>query len=118
MAASKAKRLREFFRLLSAAPPASYEKDALDLIERILTNVEDEFTDVPANPKAWMTDGRMYPPQADSRRKVLGNERVIRFRSRAHNTFVGQNGSIEIRSIDDDILLRKPGADGKHLWEQ
>lgn len=88
------------------------------MVTRILTTVEDELTDVQSNADAWMTDGRMYPPQADSRRKVPADERVARFRSRAHNTFVGQNGAIEIRTVDGDILLMKDGADGKHVWEQ
>ena len=88
------------------------------MIARLLTEVEDEFTDIPRNPEAWMTDGRMYPPQEDSRRKVPENERVTRFRSRGHNTFIGRNGAIEIRTVEGDILFVKAGADGKNVWEQ
>jgi hypothetical protein len=118
MVEPKAKRLREFFRRLGSAPSAASEIDALQLLAHVLTAVEDELTDVPANPDAWMTDGRMYPPQADSRRKVQENDRVARFRSRGHNTFIGQNGAIEIRTLDGDILFFKAGADGRHVWEQ
>jgi hypothetical protein len=61
----------------------------------------------------------MYPPQADSVREVEGHPRVKRFRSLKHNTYVGESGALEIRSAPEgQVLLTKPGADGKGVWEQ
>jgi hypothetical protein len=117
MPVSKADRLREFLRRLGAAGPAGTAEEALALIEATLTGVEDELTDTPADPDKWMTDGRMYAPQGDSRRAVVGNDHVTRFRSRAHNTFIATNGALEICTIDGVVLLRKPGTDGRHVWD-
>lgn len=67
----------------------------------------------------------MYAPKEDSRREVLGQPSVARYRNRAHNTFLGRNGSIEIRVVQPGVppqegllLLSKPGADGRSLWQQ
>jgi len=115
--APKHERLQEFFRRLENAAAASSHDAALNLIATTLTAVEDEFTEVPADPTRWMTDGRMYPPQPDSRREVSEQSDVTRYRSRAHNTFIRTNGAIEIRNLADEVLFRKVGADGKHVWK-
>jgi len=117
MAFSKGDRLREFFRRLAATEPAESERHAMELIAVILNAVEDEMTDVPADPTKWMTDGRMYPPQPDSRRDVPQFPWVTRYRSRGHNTFIAQNGAIEIRDLDGSVLFRKAGRDGRNVWE-
>ncbi|HEX7154665.1 MAG TPA: hypothetical protein VF618_24480 [Thermoanaerobaculia bacterium] len=70
MQTPKHERFAEFLRRLAVEPEATSEQTALDLIGTVLTAVEDELTDVPANPERWMTDGRMYPPQPDSRRSA------------------------------------------------
>lgn len=114
---SKDARLREFLRRLALAPPVGSESDALELIALTLNAVEDELTDVTADPSKWMTDGWMYPPQTDSRRDVPENTRVVRYRSRGH-TFIAQNGAIEIRRLDGDVLFRKAGRDGRHVWDR
>jgi hypothetical protein len=114
---SKQERLREFFRRLHLIPAAGSEAEALELISVILTGVEDDLTDIPADPSRWMTDGRMYPPQADSRRDVPESERVTRYRSRGHNTFIAENGAIEIRRLDGGVLFRKAGRDGRNVWD-
>jgi hypothetical protein len=101
---------------MDAAPAATAEA-ALELIASTLNAVEDDLTDIPANPDRWMTDGRMYPPQPDSRREVPDHEDVTRYRSRAHNTFIRANGAIEIRDLADQVLFSKAGADGKHVWK-
>src|ERR1041384_2075354 len=117
MALSKEERLREFLDRLDAAEPAESEDQALALIASVLTAVEDEMTDVPADPTKWMTDGRMYPPQPDSRRVVPDFPGVTRYRSRGHNTFIAENGAIEIRGLDGDVLFRKAGRDGRQVWD-
>jgi hypothetical protein len=115
--ARRNERLQEFFRRLDAAAPVGSHDDALELIARTLNAVEDDLTDIPADPDRWMTDGRMYPPQPDSRRAVPEHPRVTRYRSRAHNTFISANGAIEIRDLADQVLFRKAGADGTHVWK-
>jgi len=115
--APKAVRLAEFFQRLGGAPPAASATAALELVGSLLNAVEDELTDIPPDPERWMTDGRMYPPQLDSRRDVPDHPSVTRYRSRRHNTFIATNGAIEIRDIADQVLFRKSGADGKHVWK-
>lgn len=102
---------------MASAAPAESGEAALDLIVSTLTAVEDELTDIPADLTRWMTDGRMYPPQPDSRREVVDHPEVTRYRSRAHNTFISTTGAIEIRNLADEVLFRKAGADGKHVWK-
>jgi hypothetical protein len=118
MAITKAKRLVEFVRRLRFSAPAANASDALDLVARTMNAVEDELTDVPYDPAAWETDGRLYPPQTDSRRDVSERPDVARYRSKLHNTFIAENGAIEIRTIDGFVLLSKPGADGHTVWKQ
>ncbi|HEX3799508.1 MAG TPA: hypothetical protein VH413_12485 [Verrucomicrobiae bacterium] len=68
---AKAKRLQIFLRQLKAAPPASSADDAFKLLAGILNAVEDEFSGISYRPENWRNDGRMYPPQEDSRVKSL-----------------------------------------------
>ncbi len=112
-------RFKLFLERLGRAPaPQTYE-EALSQISDILIEVENEHTDIPYDPEHWETDGRMYPPQLDSERHVEGHDRVRRFRSRAHNTFVGDNGSIQIQTVNgNDVVFEKNGADGRAVWDQ
>jgi hypothetical protein len=115
---SKRVRFQEFLLRLESAPPAGSFDEAYLQICTILNAVEDELTSIPNNPETWQTDGRMYPPQMDNMRDVPDRPAVKRFRSRAHNTYIGTNGAIEIRSVDasgEQVLFSKPGADGKRL---
>jgi hypothetical protein len=118
MSITKAQRLTEFLRRLRWAAPPSDAQEAFDLIARTLNAVEDEFSATPFEPSAWQTDGRLYPPQADSQRAVPGRADVTRYRSRSHNTFIAENGAIEIQTIDGVVLLSKPGADGESVWRR
>ena len=90
--------------------------EAKSLLDNTLNSVEDDLTGIAFDPSAWATDNRMYPPQEDNRRAVPGRPDVARYRSRSHNTYIGENGAIEIRSETNDVLFRKAGADGKHVW--
>lgn len=94
-------------------------------LRNVLDAVEDAHSGVPHDPARWQSDGRMYAPAADSRRSVPGHSRVARYRSRSHNTFLGENGAIEIRRVqtgtrpeEGEVLLDKPGADGQSVWQQ
>lgn len=118
MAVGKEQRLREFIRRLRIAPPAASFDEARRLLEQTLNAVEDEMSGVSFDPAKWQSDGRMYPPQDDSERSVPGYPSVRRYRSRRHNTFIGTNGAVEIRTVDDEILLKKAGADGRFLWDR
>jgi len=118
MAITKAQRLAEFLRRLQRAAPASNTEEAFALVARTLNAVEDEFSGTPFDPSAWQTDGRLYPPQIDSRREVPGRSDVTRYRSRSHNTFIAENGAIEIQTIDGMVLLSKPGANGESVWSR
>jgi len=118
MAVTKAERLAEFLRRLQRAEPAANAAEAFALLASTLNAVEDELAGAPYDLASWQTDGRMYPPQPDSSREVVGRLDVTRYRSRAHNTFICANGAIEIRTIDEVVLISKPGADGHSLWEQ
>jgi hypothetical protein len=115
MNATKAERFAEFLRRLGAAPAASDFDEAYRQLGDILNAVEDEMTSIPYDPASWQTDGRMYPPQMDSLRAVPGRGDVRRFRSKAHNTLIGDNGAIEIREVAGRVILTKPGADGRTI---
>lgn len=111
--ATKDERFAEFLRRLTMSPPASTAEGALQLLSQTLREVEDELTDIPYQPDSWQTDGRMYPPQEDQARDVPGREDVIRYRNRGHNTFIRNNGAIEIRVYaTDQIVFSKLGANG------
>ena len=118
MAITKAQRLNEFLHRLLASAPAASAEGALALLALTLNAVEDEFSGVPYDPSSWQTDGRMYPPQTDSQRRVPDRPDVTRYRSRSHNTFIAGNGAIEIQTVDGLVLLSKPGADGRSVWER
>ncbi|MES0490250.1 MAG: hypothetical protein ABUK01_09670 [Leptospirales bacterium] len=112
---SKQKRLQIFFSRLFNAKPVDTTEKVFQLLTHILNEVENEFTKIPFAPSLWMTDGRMYAPQTDSIRST-GNENIIRYRNRSHNTYIGNNGSIKIITVKDRIvLLDKPGLDGKKV---
>jgi len=115
---SKSERLREFFRRLARAPSASSEVDALALIEEHMSQVEDELTDLKNDPNQWRVIDRLFPPRPDNRRSVPNHSKIARYRSRGHNTFIGENGAIEIRTLKGDVEFTKKGADGKEVWEQ
>ncbi len=112
MGASKQERFDEFMRRLTLAPLVKTAADALTLLGAVLNEVEDELSDIPYAPENWQSDGRMYPPQVDNARGVPGCQDLNRFRSRGHNTFVRNNGAIEIRDLQNNRLFQKPGADG------
>jgi hypothetical protein len=115
MMVGKEQRLRELIRRLQVAPPAASFDEARRLLATTLNTVEDEMSGVPLDLSRWQSDGRMYPPQDDSERPVPGQPAVRRYRSRRHNTFIGVNGALEIRTIEHEILLRKAGADGRFI---
>jgi len=113
MDVSKPDRFREFLRRLKQAPCVGSHDEAFDLLCRTLNKVEDELTDIPFQPDNWETDGRMYPPKDDNARDVSGRIDVIRYRHKAHSTFIRDNGAIEIQTVEGAVLFEKPGSDGR-----
>ena len=115
--------LKTFADRLRDAPRALTREEAYRQLSNVLNETEEELTQIPFNPDQWRTDGRMYPPRLDSIRDVPDWPRVKRYRSRGHNTFISDNGAIEIQTAptgeheDGEVILSKPGADGKTIWE-
>ena len=115
---SKEERLAEFLRRLGSAPAAKSFEEAYSQICNILNELEDELTGIPNNPENWQTDGRLYPPRLDSVRKVPNKNAVKRFRSVGHNTFIGENGGIEIEVVQTrKVIFSKAGQDGRKVHE-
>jgi hypothetical protein len=119
MDASKTDRLKVFFERLRVAEPARNHDEALDLLATILNAVEDEMTSIAFSPTRWQTDGRMYPPQVDAVRDVPDFPNLKRYRSIGHNTFIADNGAIEIAvpppTDGGTTVFSKCGSDGKHV---
>jgi len=115
---TQAERVAEFLKRLSEARPAGSHDEAFSLVRDTLNAVEDQFSGVAFDPDKHLTDGRLYPPQQDSRRSVPGRGDVVRYRSRGHNTLIASNGAIRIEKIGKGgelsiCCLDKPGADGR-----
>ena len=115
---TQAQRVAEFLRRLGEARPVASHDGAFELVRDTLNAVEDQFSGVAFDPNKHLTDGRLYPPQEDSRRSVPGRDDVVRYRSRGHNTWIATNGAIRIEKIGkgsepSTCCLDKPGADGK-----
>lgn len=96
---SKSERFEEFLKRLQDAPAASSHDEAFTLLNETLNKVEDELSGVPFQPDSWQTDGRMYPPGRDHVRSVDNRADLIRYRNRGHNTFIRDNGAIEIQDV-------------------
>lgn len=107
----KKERLKIFLERLDSAKAVGSADEALLLLRKTLNGVEDEFSGVIYDPELWKSDGRMYAPNEDNRRKADGPFR--RYRSRMHNTLVGENGSLKIIALDGSVLLDKAGDDGR-----
>jgi hypothetical protein len=113
---SRSERLKEFFRRLVVAPSASDHDEAMQQVTDILNRVEDEMTSIPYDPTFPLNDGRMYPPQPDSKRAVSGRTDVTRYRSKGHSTLIGDNGAIRIIDhASGNVVFDKPGADGQSI---
>jgi hypothetical protein len=116
---SKQERLSEFFRRLANAQPASSFEEANRLISSTLNAVEDELSGLPNDPTRWKELGRLFPPQNDKQREIVKST-IWRVDSLRHCTFIGSNGSFEIRDIfprNGRIVLHisKPGQDGRRV---
>jgi hypothetical protein len=115
---SREERFDEFLRRLAVAPAAKTFDEAYSQLCNILNEVEDEMTSIPYDAMNWRTDGRLYPPLLDNIRDVQDRPLVKRFRSRGHNTFIGENGSIEIEVVNTRVtIFSKPGDDRRRVGD-
>jgi|GEM_PF-4554945 len=114
-------RLQIYFQRLRESPPARSANEAIDLVNAILDQVEDEYSGVPKNPNPGLTtpDGRMYPVQPD---RIDPNPNVVGgyiLTTRGNLIYIGPDGSIQIYtrvrtpssgSLPGDLLLDKTGG--------
>jgi hypothetical protein len=114
---SKAERLNIVLERLAAERPADSASKAWASLAENLNAVEDEFSGVPCNPSLWKSDGRIYLPQEDNSRHVPNRPSLRRYISVKHNTFIGLNGSIRIQDRAGNVVLDKPGRDGRKTHE-
>ncbi len=113
---SRSFRLALFIQRLASLPRAHSLAEARGQVEDTLNAVEDELSGVPFDPANWQMDGRMYPPEDDFAFPVEGHDEVTLFRARKHRTFIRTNGAILIRSLTNEVILDKPGADGRLVF--
>lgn len=118
MGLSRYDRFKEFLKRLGNASCVSSHDAAFRLLCDTLNQVEDEVSNIPCRPENWQTDGRMYPPEEDNARSVKGRNDLIRYRHRGHNTFIGENGAIEIQDLAGTVLFAKAGSDGRGIEYQ
>ncbi|MEZ5944355.1 MAG: hypothetical protein R3C18_23450 [Planctomycetaceae bacterium] len=118
---SKADRLAEIFRRMSAAPACSTFDKAYELLCKTIDEVEDELTDYPNEPDRWMQLQRLFPPQMDRMSSVQGCD-LKRFDNRRHVTYIASNGAMEVRSlrvVDGEVCIHftKAGSDGQSVCD-
>src|SRR5262245_55097052 len=116
-------RLQIIYGRLAAAPAASTREEMWAQLNETIDAVEDEFSELAYAPTSWRVYRRIYGPQADSARDVAGWPKVIRYRHSQHNSFIGDNGSIEIQVAaapgrSGEVVFSKRGSDEKGVWEQ
>jgi hypothetical protein len=104
-------RLAEFFKRLEAAPPADSAQEALDLVCRLIEQVEDELCPVPRrDPPPLVSTGRMYAPKEDHVKRFAGG--LIIADARHHRIYCRVDGGISIVRMTrkwESIAFEKPG---------
>ena len=106
------KRFALFVREMKEAAPAASFEEARLVLEAVLNSVEDRHSGVPFDQANSNTDGRMYPPHDDFEKpSSVAGVRV--FRTRGHRVFFASNGAIRIEAVSTEIVLDKPGKDGR-----
>lgn len=114
----RGERFALFIAAMNTHPKASNFSEIRNQLADTLNLIEDQFSGVPFSPSTWLTDGRMYPPLDDSMRDVEGRPDVKRFRSKAHNTYLAENGAIRIEVAGNrEVVLDKPGQDGRRVFD-
>lgn len=110
-------RFQLFLRVLTMLPNPSTHDDRRTQLDYVLNYVEDWFSGVPFDPSNWANDGRMYPPQDDSRFAVSGHPDVTMYRTKGHRVYIRSNGAIRIEEVATRcVVLENPGADGQRVF--
>ena len=116
--APKGQRLALFIATMKQLPLAATFAERRHQAATTLNDIEDEHSGVRFDPDTWLTDGRMYPPADDAIREVTGRADLKRLRSKDHNTYIGENGSIRIEVVTTrEIVLDLPGRDGRKVFD-
>ena len=104
-------RLEKFFRRLEAAPPAGSADEPMELVCRLIEEVEDEFCPLPREePVPTEFTGRMYAPQGDMIKPWLRNG--LKATTRRHVVYCSANGGIIIRHRSNPVaVFRKAGKE-------
>lgn len=132
---TKAERLTEVLRRIEGLPSCSSFEEMRKQYDDTLNQVEDELTPFPydpsdLNPKnRFRATDRMYPIQDDNVNDVPGHPLMKCLRSRGENTFIGANGSTEVRSKKrpdgtnavppqtGQLVFSKLGSDRRGVWD-
>lgn len=106
MLLQRKERLQLLYQNLAAAPPAATRTEALDLIQRLMREVEEAHSGLPEIPTC--DNGRMCPPVEKQETDVPDKPQLKRYRHTWHYTLIADNGSFLIRRF-----LFEKNADGK-----
>jgi len=113
---TKGERVAELVRRLEACPAAGNAEDALRLVTTVLEEIEDQHSGVPNDPSSPMADERIWPPIARYHFAIDGRPDLDGYRQRGHETILGTNGAILIRTRRGaSIILDKAGQDGRKV---
>lgn len=102
-------RLSEFFRRLTAAPPAATADEAIALVCRLIEEVEDEHCPVPrTEPPPLAFTGRMYAPREDYIHRLPDGS--LTASTRRHRILCRWDGAITVvHMTDKSVVFTKPG---------
>lgn len=114
MPLGKPQRLRLFFETLQTAPATATAEAAFATVCDTLNRIEDTHSGIPSDPMHWKSDGRLYPPQEDSRKSFAPDSSLVRYRTRGNYLWIAPNGAILITDLNNppNTVFTKPGADG------
>lgn len=113
---TKGERIMELVRRLEASPAPANAEGALRLVTSVLEEIEDQYSGVPNDPSSPMADERIWPPIARYHFAIEGRPDLDGYRQRGHETILGANGAILIRTRRDvRVILDKAGQDGSKV---
>lgn len=113
---TKGERVAELVRRLEACPATGNAEEALRLVTTVLEEIEDQHSGVPNDPSSPMADERIWPPIARYHFAIDGRPDLDGYRQRGHDTILGANGAILIRTRRDArTILDKAGKDGRKV---
>lgn len=113
---TKGDRIAELVRRLEGSPAVSNADAALHLVTIVLEEIEDQYSGIPNDPSSPMADERIWPPIAKYHFAIESRPDLDGYRQRGHETIIGANGAIFIRSRKDArVILNKAGQDGRKV---